>query len=63
MVEHQQLEQKLCTPLEVQRMYLKKTTPSKKIYNYYKTLPRIVSNGGSFPRSEIYCKTIIFNCF
>ncbi len=29
MVEHQQLEQKLCTPLEVQRMYLKKTTPSK----------------------------------
>ena len=30
MVEHQQLEQKLCTPLEVQRMYLKKTTPSKK---------------------------------
>ena len=29
MVEHQQLEQKLCMPLEVQRMYLKKTTPSK----------------------------------
>ena len=29
MVEHQQLEQKLCMPQGVQRMYLKKSTPSK----------------------------------
>ena len=33
-----------------------------KLINYLMTLPRMASNGGSFPRSEIYCKTIIFNC-
>jgi len=27
-----------------------------------KTLPRMVSNRGCFPRSEIICKTIIFDC-
>jgi len=29
------------------------------LVNYDKTLPRIVSYGGCFPRSEIICKTII----
>ena len=32
------------------------------LINYDKTLPRMVSNRGCFPRSEINCKTIIFNC-
>jgi len=32
------------------------------LINYDKTLPRMVGNRGSFPRSEIICKTIISNC-
>jgi len=32
------------------------------LINYDKTLPRMVSNRGCFPRSEIICKTIISNC-
>jgi len=32
------------------------------LVNYDKTLPRMMSNRGCFPRSEIICKTIISYC-
>ena len=63
MEEHQQLEQKPYKLEAIQRMYLIELAPFlMKLINYVKTLPRMVCNGGSFPRSEINCKTIIFNC-